>query len=213
MYHIKNDQRSIRSSEMLYEGLAKLMRKMPFDSIKVKDLVEAAQVGRTTFYRHFDEIEDVLRLRCDQVFDGLIKYLIEYTETYGNESRAALLKPLLRYFYIHSDIIELLMLAKRLDIVQSSFRRVLEPFGIEIAARFDLDKDYVDYGQTIRIAVATNILVHWIETGKKQAPDELADKLGAVTEDPVTLEQLLEVRVAGPLVAEAGVMAAKLSPR
>ena len=35
MYHIKDDQRSIRSAEMLYEGLAKLMREQPFLSITV----------------------------------------------------------------------------------------------------------------------------------------------------------------------------------
>lgn len=209
MYHIKNDQRSIRSGEMLYDGLAKLMRERRFDSIKVKDLVEAAQVGRTTFYRNFDEIEDVLRLRCDQVFDGLIKYLISYTEQHGNESRAALLKPLLRYFYLHSDIIELLMLAKRLDIVQSSFRRALEPFTILSAEHFAVDEEYLDYGMTIRIGVATNILIHWIETGKKQSPDELAAKLGAMINNPVTLQQLLKVGVPRPLVGEAGVTASK----
>ena len=192
---------------MLYAGLAKLMCEMPFESIRVKDLVDASQVGRTTFYRHFDSIEDVLRLRCDQIFDGLIAYLIAYTRRYGNESRAALLKPLLRYFYLHSEIIELLMLAKRLDIVQSSFQRALTPFYIQTAAHFDLDADILAYGQTMRIAVATSILLHWIESGKKQAPDELADELSAMIEDPVTLEQLLDLRASQPLVAEASLTA------
>ena len=66
MYHIKNDQRAIRSSQMMYVGLARLMREKPFNAITVTDLVATAQVGRTTFYRNFDEIEDILRMRCDQ---------------------------------------------------------------------------------------------------------------------------------------------------
>ena len=37
----------------------------------------------------------------------------------------------------------------------------------------------------------TNILIHWIETGKRQAPDELADTLGAMISKMVTLDQLL----------------------
>ncbi len=191
MYHIKDDQRSIRSSKMLYNGLAKLMREMPYNSIKVKDLVEAAHVGRATFYRNFDVIEDILRLRCDQVFDGLMAYLIEYVQKHGHKSPTTLFKPLLRYFYLHSDIIELLMLAQRLDIVQSSFQRALEPFKIQAATLFGIGEDYLGYVQTIRIGVATNILVHWIETGKKQAPDELADNLSALIENLVTLDQLV----------------------
>jgi AcrR family transcriptional regulator len=191
MYHIKDDKRSIRSSEMLYDGLAKLIREKPFNSIKVKNLVEVANVGRTTFYRNFDDIEDILKMRCDQVFDGLIAYLTEYARKRGNESRTFLLKPLLRYFYLHSDIIELLMSANRLDILQSSFRRVIEPFKIQLSQLLDLEEEYTDYSFTIRIGVATNILIHWIETGKKQAPDELADTLGAMIENMVTLDQLL----------------------
>ncbi len=195
MYHIKNDQRSIRSSEMLYDGLTKLMREMPFDSIRVKDLVAAAQVGRTTFYRNFDEIVDVLRLRCDRVFEGLLEYLIEYVASYSGESRAYLIKPLLRYFYLHSEIIELLMLAKRLDIFQESFHRALEPLNIQSAAHLDVDPEFLSYGISLRIGVATNILLHWIETGKKHPPDELADKLVAMMENPVTLKHLLGVSV------------------
>ena len=74
MYHIKNDQRAIRSSQLLYEALANLMREKSFDTITVTDLVETAQVGRTTFYRNFDSIEDILHMRCDQVFDEMIDY-------------------------------------------------------------------------------------------------------------------------------------------
>jgi AcrR family transcriptional regulator len=191
MYHIKNDQRAIRSAEMLYDGLGKLMREIPFSAIKVKDLVEAANVGRTTFYRNFDEIEDILRLRCDQVFDGLIVYLIEYTQKHGKGSLTTLLKPLLRYFYLHSEIIELLMIARRLDIAQSSFHRVAEPFKIRARTLFDVEEEYIDYGVAIRIGFTTSILVHWIGTGKKQAPDELADRLGAMIENMVTLNRLL----------------------
>jgi AcrR family transcriptional regulator len=200
MYRIKNDQRSVRSSEMLYDGLAKLMRQMPFDAIKVKDLVEAAQVGRTTFYRHFDGIDDVLRMRCDQVFSGLIEHLVRHAATQAAESRAVLLKPLLRYFYLHSEILELLMLAKRQDMIYSSFRRALEPFKLRVAARLDLDEEYASYRQTIQIAVATSILLHWIETGKRQAPDELADRIGAMNENRLTLEQFLEIAVPEPFV-------------
>lgn len=191
MYHIKDDQRSIRSSEMLYEGLAKLLQEQPLSAIKVKDLVEAANVGRTTFYRNFDTIEDILRLRSDQVFDGLKAYVVEYTRKHGDESRGALLKPMLRYFYLHSDVLELLILAGRIDIIQASLRRIFEPFKTRILERFDREEDYVDYGITMRIGVLTAILIQWIKTGKKQAPDELADTLGVLVENMIILSQLL----------------------
>lgn len=191
MYHIKNDQRSIRSAEMLYEGLSRLIQEMPFGSIKVNDLVEASNVGRTTFYRNFDTIEDILRLRSDQVFDEMIQYVIEYIEKYGNESRMMLLKPVLRYFYLHSEIIELLLQADRLDIAMQSFHRAVEPFEEPARAYLGIHENYVDYNITIRIGIVTNILVKWIETGKKGPPDEIADTLSSMIKQMVTLDQLL----------------------
>ncbi|MEO1668676.1 MAG: TetR/AcrR family transcriptional regulator [Chloroflexota bacterium] len=191
MHHIKNDKRSIRSAEMLYDGLAKLMVKMPFDDIRVKDLVEAAGVGRNTFHRNFDDIVDILWLRCDLVFEGLIQYLIEYTQKHDDTS-PNMLKPVLRYFYLNSDIIELLMTAKRLDIIQSSFLQAVEPYKMRALAFFnDDEEDYVNYSLIIRIGIITNILVHWIDTGKKRTPDELADKLNQMYGNLITFDQVM----------------------
>jgi AcrR family transcriptional regulator len=192
MYHIKDDPRAIRSAEMLYDGLVTLMAEMPFHTIKVKDLVEASHVGRTTFYRHFDTIEDVLRLRSDQVFEDMIQHIIAYVEEHGNASRVILLKPVLRYFFVHSEIIELLLQADRLDIAMASFHRAVVPYKAGAAAYYgEIDEGYIEFGVTLRIGMVTNILVQWIETGKQQPPDELAEILNTMIKDMVTLDQLL----------------------
>ena len=191
MYHIKNDQRSIRSAEMLYDGLAILIQEMPFTTIKVKDLVEASHVGRTTFYRNFDEIEDILRLRSDKVFEDMIQYLIAYVQKYGNESGVMLLKPVLRYFYLHSEIIELLIQANRVDIAMASLHRAVAPYTARALTYLGIDEAYIEYNVTIRIGIVTNILVQWIETGKREPPDELADTLSEMMKNMVTLDQLL----------------------
>jgi AcrR family transcriptional regulator len=191
MYHIKDDQRSIRSSEMIYTGLVELLRKKDFAEVTVTDLVDAANVGRTTFYRNFDEIEDVLRMRCDQVVDGLLDYIQAYRQEHPVEPRTTILKPVLRYFYLHSELVELLMNAKRVYIFEESFRTHFEPFKSVFGAYFGIEEDYVDYVLAMRIGGVTRVLVHWIETGKKQAPDEVAHKLGAITGHMNALEQLL----------------------
>ncbi|MGB0389158.1 MAG: helix-turn-helix domain-containing protein, partial [Ardenticatenaceae bacterium] len=85
MYHIKNDQRAIRVSQMLVDALVVLMGQKKFDQIKVSDLVKEAGVGRATFYRNFDMIEDVLRMRCDQTIDGLMTYIMSYRQTHKIE--------------------------------------------------------------------------------------------------------------------------------
>ena len=144
MYHIKNDQRAIRSSQMLYDALVGLMGQKKFEEIKVSDLVKEAQLGRATFYRNFDAIEDILRMRCDQTIDGLITYIMAYRQTHKIEHRTQLLKPLLRYFYLDSSIIELLMQAERLDIMQASFYKRFEGFKSQLVGLLDVPAQYIN---------------------------------------------------------------------
>lgn len=183
MYNRTQDQRSIRSRQMLYDGLAMLIHQKNFTAITVTDLVKAAKVGRTTFYRNFEEIEDVLWMRCDQVVEGFITYLIEYRQNHPTEPFTTMLKPVLHYFYQHSEMIELLMKAKRVHIFEEIFRSRVEPFKSMFLAYYDMDEVYVDYILVMRIGGITKILTHWIETGKKQTPDELAEKLGPISTD------------------------------
>ena len=191
MYHSTQDQRSMRSREMLYEGLAKLIQQKNFSAITVTDLVTAANVGRTTFYRNFDQIEDVLWMRCDQVVEGLINYLLEYRQTHPNEPTTTVLKPILHYFYQHSELIELLIKAKRVYIFEEILLSRFEPFKGMFKAFYRMEEDYVDYMMVARIGGLTKVLLHWIETGKKQTPDQLAEKLSTISSDMVALNRLL----------------------
>ncbi len=188
MYHIKNDQRAIRSSRMLYSALAELMREKPYSKITVTDLVEKAQLGRTTFYRNFDEIDDILRMRCDQVFDELIAYIATYRKEDYSPEIGVLLKPMLRYFYLHSDIIDLLLRSKRMDILQDAFRERAQAIQTQVAQQWQLADEYVTYVVEIRVNVMIAIVTHWVKTGKRQAPDELADTLKAMLNSMILID-------------------------
>ncbi len=191
MYHIKNDQRAIRSSKMLYEALAQLIRERPYNTITVTHLVEAAQLGRATFYRNFDEIEDILRMRCDQVFEELIAYFIAYRQEDRTNQPGRLLKPLLRYFYLNSDIIDLLLRANRIDILLDSFRERSQGIQAQVAKQLQITDEYMAYSVEIRINLMLAIVTHWVRTGKREAPDELADNLKTMIGNMASIDQLL----------------------
>jgi AcrR family transcriptional regulator len=175
LYHIKNDRRAKRSAEAIYQALVKLMGEQRFAAIKVTDLVEQAQIGRATFYRSFDVQEDVLRWRCDQMLDELIPYMTRFARSQPGIGGTSLLKPLLRFFYLDSTIVELLIEAERIDLLQGTLQERFERLGPKAVALFDLPEDYVSYWWALRAAAAVSVLVQWVKGGKRQAPDDLAD--------------------------------------
>jgi AcrR family transcriptional regulator len=55
----QNDKRIRRSTQLLYNALMALVGEKPFDKITVQEIIERADVGRTTFYAHFQSKEDL----------------------------------------------------------------------------------------------------------------------------------------------------------
>lgn len=65
MYHIPNDKRAKQSSERLYEGLIKALKRKSLIDIAVTDITKETSVSRATFYRLFDNPSDILLYKCD----------------------------------------------------------------------------------------------------------------------------------------------------
>lgn len=56
----KNDRRVDRTVTALRSALIELIQEKHYDSITVQDIIDRANVGRSTFYTHFRDKEDVL---------------------------------------------------------------------------------------------------------------------------------------------------------
>lgn len=175
MYHIKNDKRSIQSSQWIYEALSELMNEKNYENIKVTEIVEKAKIGRTTFYRNFDSIDDVLRMKCDETFDNLYKYIVDYYNENNVSDKTLFIKPLLRFWYINSDIMELLLKANKLDIINSSAIKIVDAFEPLICPKNIAIKNHWDYFISLQSGIFISILSQWIKNGKDIPPDDLAD--------------------------------------
>lgn len=55
----KDDRRVQRTKQRLYSAFMQLVDEKPFDKITVQEILERADVGRTTFYTHFESKEDL----------------------------------------------------------------------------------------------------------------------------------------------------------
>jgi len=63
----KDDRRVQRTQQLLRTALVSLIEENGFEALTVQDIIDRANVGRATFYAHFDNKEDLLV----SGFDGL----------------------------------------------------------------------------------------------------------------------------------------------
>ncbi len=62
----KNDRRVERTRKLLQEALMQLIAERGYDVITIQDIVDRANVGRTTFYLHYNS-KDELFMSCHEV--------------------------------------------------------------------------------------------------------------------------------------------------
>ena len=75
MANLKTDRRSQRTQRVLHEALMALMQEKRYDDITVQDIIDRANVGRSTFYAHYQDKEDLMTsglMHLMQIMSGLV---------------------------------------------------------------------------------------------------------------------------------------------
>lgn len=173
MYHIKNDQRSIQSSERIYRSLLKISLEKDFNAISIKEIVTEAEVARATFYRNFDYIEDILKYQVDQKFKELHQFLITYYQNDPDFAYSFFIVPFMKFWHLDTTLIELLIRVKKISILRDAFNELLIQEIKNYHQGEDIDISHYNYLLAARSGIAINILVHWVKTGKKESADEV----------------------------------------
>ena len=62
------DRRQRKTREAIFTALIDLLSKKDFSQITVGQIIDKADVGRTTFYAHFETKEDLLKQLCEDLF-------------------------------------------------------------------------------------------------------------------------------------------------
>lgn len=73
MENKKPDRRARRTRKSLRDALVELILEKHYDSITVQNILDRADVGRSTFYEHFRDKEDLFRGDWERFLDFLIR--------------------------------------------------------------------------------------------------------------------------------------------
>lgn len=67
----KQDRRSQRTRHLLSAALVQLIREKDYSAITVSDIIERANIGRSTFYSHYRDKDDLFVGELDRVIEVL----------------------------------------------------------------------------------------------------------------------------------------------
>lgn len=131
MYHVGTTKRSHDSAELIFYGVAICSQEKPLDSVTVSDIQRTTGVARTTFYRSFDTILDVLEWKCDQYYREFLSHCPARLSDSFSVSRIT--KYALSYINDNPDLPLYLIGQNRIDMLFERYRDLTDDLDPDIS--------------------------------------------------------------------------------
>ena len=165
------DRRKRRSRQYLVEALIHLMNQKTIDEITVHDLVEEAQVARSTFYSQFEDKQDFLEQLKEETITT-VRMILRKETFYPKEA----LEAILSYFQENSAFFA--EIAKNpsfrfADNIRSFILGMIESTPRSrpvIVAAYQMPERYAI---TMYVSGLTGLIVDWIINGTQESPQQL----------------------------------------
>ena len=77
------DRRQKKTRAAIFKAFTELLEKENYNRITIQQIIDAADIGRTTFYAHFDTKDELLNALCDELFGHFIYKALDEEHTHG----------------------------------------------------------------------------------------------------------------------------------
>jgi AcrR family transcriptional regulator len=177
----KQDRRSQRTQQALIDALISLLAVKHYDEISINDIIERANVGRSTFYAHYETKDDLLKSGFERVLDMLIQNI-----SFGEADQDLRLDttPLFRHAQGHYEIYRTLVWGSGFELLTKDGHEALSAKFQECFTRFLSGKPEPAIPLTVlAYALAGTLLIllkWWLDNKMPYSPeymDEILQKL------------------------------------
>ena len=154
-----------RSRRRMVRALLMLVQSQKIQDISVSELCALANVNRTTFYNHYDNISDLAKDACNSITEEFVQQFADNTDGYTPENL------LIMFRYLHKNQ----LLYNIYFQLNPSYTELLGAYDhSEAQKHFPRQHDrLIRYHAEFFAAGMTAIIKRWLATGCRETPEEM----------------------------------------
>lgn len=189
------DRRQQKTQTAIFQAFSSLLAEQSYNHITVQKIIDRANVGRTTFYDHFETKDELLKALSENLFGHIISSAKDCTHTHGlysnNSAPESIFCHLLQHLQANDNNILGLLSCESSEIFLRYFKDSLSEL---------IQNQFVNQNRKNKKDIPLDFLINhisgsfvemvlwWIKGRMKQTPEELDGYFRAVIE-PVFAEQ------------------------
>lgn len=175
LYHIANDQRERKSAAKLSAAAERILLSREPQKLSVSLLSAEAGVSRTTFYRLFDEPDDVLKYMADETFRKILQGYVDLIDR-AQKHNLSVPNPLSWYeegVRKNAGIVAGIIHSGKSDILRSAHKKALTEYAPILFPDLDPGTDEFLFFIEMRAAVFIASMTAWVETGERASMEDI----------------------------------------
>jgi AcrR family transcriptional regulator len=170
----REDARVRRTRDALGDALVALMQEKPFDTITVQDVLDRAQVGRSTFYSHYSDKDDLLMSDAEEFFESVAMLLSVRGDT---SDRVFPVREFFGHIIEAKTFVDALVSAGKMndnmELARGLFARGIERRLAELPKGQGIAENERPAIAFAHAGALLALLQWWVDRGMKQTPAEM----------------------------------------
>lgn len=163
MTHISSDKRSQTSAELIGDAMQRLLCRKAFDKITISDIQRESSVGRSTFYRLFDNTVDVLSYLCNNILNTIYTH---YPKSHEGMREAMIY--FTNIWLTHEPLLQAIISNGHFEVLYEMFFNNMSETKEFLLENLEIDETQKDYLLSIMSTSMVGGLTAWLKHEKKK---------------------------------------------
>ena len=175
------DKREEKTINRIHNSFARLINEKDYDEITIQDILNGANISRSTFYAHYKTKDELLLSVSEHIFNHVFSKTLEEEKTHDfSKDTFYNYRHLIEHIFYHvrdeKDLFKGIFRSKGTEMFMTEFRKQISVLVDSYFSNYPYQGNVpLELRKNIAIEDFIVVLKYWIDNDLKESPEAVSD--------------------------------------